>query len=439
MTRSLVALLLLAGPAAAADRPNVLILYADDRGYGEPACYGGKRCPTPHIDSLARDGVRFTDGYVSACVCSPSRVGLMTGRHQCRTGHDANTHARAGTELLRTEATLAERLKAAGYATGIVGKWHLGEGKEYLPGSRGFDFGFGSTDNLAARKGGADFYRGTEKVPAPKDYPVTSPLYAREAAAFLDANKGKPFLLYVALNAVHAPHVATEPYLKKFAHLKGPDQHYAAMVAELDDEVGRILAKLKELDRERDTLVFFVSDNGGPGRADNGGLRGGKWVLWEGGIRVPFIVRWPGRVPGGRVVKEPVVQLDVLPTALAAAGVEVKPEWKLDGVNLLPLLEGKAEKPDREALYWRFGVQFAVRKGDWKLVKAAKDMKPALVNRAADRAEAKDVAAAHPEKAKELLALWEKWNAANPPPRWEDKRWDGEEARMERKKKKGGE
>jgi arylsulfatase A-like enzyme len=245
-------------------------------GYGEPACYGGKRVPTPHIDSLAKDGVRFTDGYVSACVCSPSRVGLLTGRHQCRTGQDANTHARAGTELLRTEATMAERPKAAGYATGIVGKWHLGQGKEYLPGSRGFDADFGSMDILAPKQGEADFYRGSEKVSASKEYPVTTPLYARGAASFLAAHKDRPFFLCVAFNAVHAPHVASEPYLRKYAHLNRPAQHYAAMVAELDDEVGRILGKLKELNRERDRLVFFISDNGGPGQADNGGLRGGK-------------------------------------------------------------------------------------------------------------------------------------------------------------------
>lgn len=166
-----------ASPVAPAGcKPNVLILYADDVGYGEPACYGETRVPTPHIDSLARDGVRFTDGYVSACICSPSRVGLMTGRNQCRTGHDANTTARPGSELLKAGTTLAERIKPGGYATGIVGKWHLGEGKAYLPGARGFDAGYGSMDNLALKKGTADFYRGTYRVSAPDAYPVTSPL-----------------------------------------------------------------------------------------------------------------------------------------------------------------------------------------------------------------------------------------------------------------------
>jgi arylsulfatase A-like enzyme len=428
------ALLLAAGPAPAADRkPNVVVFYVDDMGYADLGCYGGTLAPTPHCDALAKNGVRFTDGYVSACVCSPSRVGLMTGRYQARTGHDANS-GRPGNELLKTEATMAERLKAAGYATGIVGKWHLGEGKEFLPGSRGFESGYGSMDNLAAKKGEAEFYRGSEPVKQPAEYPVTSPLYAKEACAFIDAHKANPFLLYVAFNGVHAPHVATEEWAKKFAALPKRAGAYAACMAEFDAAVGTVMDKLRAHKLEEDTLVFLVSDNGGASPESNkGGLRGGKWLLWEGGIRVPFVVQWKGHIPAGRVSNVPVIQLDVLPTALAAAGAAVKPEWKLDGVNLLPLLEGKAKGLDREALYWRFGVQFAVRKGDWKLVSAAKDMKPVLVNLAQDRGEAKDLTADRPEKANELLALWEKWNAGNVAPRWVDRRWDGEEARKKMK------
>jgi arylsulfatase A-like enzyme len=430
-------LLVAAGPAPAADRkPNVVVFYIDDMGYADLACYGGKLAPTPHCDALAKNGVRFTDGYVSACVCSPSRVGLMTGRYQNRTGHDANT-GRPGTELLKTEATMADRLKAAGYATGIVGKWHLGEGKEFLPGSRGFDFGYGSLDNLAEKKGTAEFYRGLEAAKPPAEYPITSPLYAKEACGFIDAHKDRPFLLYLAFNAVHAPRVATEEWLKKFPDLKNHQRDYAACVAECDAAVGAVMATLRAHKLEEDTLVFLISDNGGSSQfADMGGLRGRKWLLWEGGIRVPFVVQWKGRVPAGRVLKDPVIQLDVLPTALAAAGAQVKPEWKLDGVNLLPLLEGKAKALDREALFWRFGVQYAVRQGDWKLVTAAKDVKPVLVNLATDRGEAKDLTAQHPDKAKALQALWDRWNAGNIAPRWTDRRWDGEEAR--KKMKDGG-
>src|SRR5688572_1280383 len=192
---------LLAAPAAAADRkPNVVVFFIDDMGSADLGCYGGKLAPTPYCDSLAKNGVRFTDAYSSACVCSPARVGLLTGRHQARTGHDANT-TRPGTELEKTEVTIAQRLRAAGYATGIVGKWHLGEGKEYLPGSRGFDFAYGSTDNLAAKKGTADFFRGTDIIKPPADYPITSPLYAKEACGFIDKNRDRPFFLYLAFNA----------------------------------------------------------------------------------------------------------------------------------------------------------------------------------------------------------------------------------------------
>ena len=418
---------------AAERKPNVVVFYIDDMGYADLGCYGGKLAPTPHCDSLAKNGVRFTDGYVAACVCSPSRVGLVTGRYQARTGHDANS-GKPGNELLKSEVTIAQRMKAAGYATGIVGKWHLGEGKEFLPASRGFDYGYGSMDNLAEKKGETPFYRGNEVVKQPAEYPITSGLYAKEACGFIDANKDKPFLLYLAFNAVHAPRVATEATLKKFAHLKNHEREYAANMAECDNAVGAVMEKLRSHKLEEDTLVFVISDNGGSSPfANMGGLRGAKWLLWEGGIRIPFIVQWKGRIPGGRVVKDPVIQLDVLPTALAAAGTEAKPEWKLDGVDLLPLLEGKAKTVEREALYWRFGVQFAVRKGDWKLVSAAKDMKPVLVNLTTDKGEAKDLTAANPEKAKELLALWEAWNKQNLAPRWIDRRWDGEEARKKNK------
>ena len=430
-------LLLAAAPLAAADRmPNVVIFFIDDMGYGDLGCYGGKLAPTPHCDALAANGVRFTDGYVSACVCGPSRVGLMTGRYQARTGHDANGN-RPGTELLKSEVTLADRLKAAGYATGIVGKWHLGEGKEYLPPARGFDVAYGSLDNLAEKKADSDgFYRGSEVVKHPPEYPITSPVYAREACQFVDNHKDKPFLLYLPFNAVHAPRVATPEALKRFAHLPKREQEYAGCLAECDAAVGAVMAKLRQHMLEENTLVFLLNDNGGSSPvANQAGFRGAKWTVWEGGTRTPFVVQWKGHIPGGKVSSEPVIQIDVLPTALAAAGVEAKPEWKLDGKNLLPLLEGKATKLDREALYWRFGVQFAVRQGDWKLVKASKDMTPMLVNLSSDRGENKDLSAEQPTKAKELLALWERWNAGNIPPRWTDRRWDGEEARKKLKGK----
>jgi arylsulfatase A-like enzyme len=423
-------------PAQAAPPPNVLIFYVDDMGWAQPGCYGGKLAPTPNIDALAASGARFTDGYVSACVCSPSRVGLMTGRYQARSGHDANPN-RPGTELVLSETIFAQRMKEAGYSTGITGKWHLGDTTpEFLPAARGFDFAMGSVSNLGEGRGPA-YFRGREAVAELAGAPVTSPVYAKEACGFIEREKDRPWFLYVPFNAVHTPHVASEPWLEKFKDLPKREAPYAANAAEMDEAVGTVMAKLRELKLEENTLVFLISDNGGASpQAEVGGLRGRKWLCWEGGIRVSWLVQWKGRIPEGQVIKEPVIQLDVLPTALAAAGVEVKPEWQLDGVNLLPLLEGKAPTLEPRALYWRFGVQYAIREGDWKLVKASKGMAPMLVNLAADMGEQTDLAATQPEKAKELQAQWDQWNSTMQPPRWEDCRWDGEEAKATLKENK---
>jgi arylsulfatase A-like enzyme len=428
--------LLLVGLVTAADRPNILIFYVDDMGWAQPRCYGGKLAPTPNMDALAKSGVSFTDGYSSGCVCSPGRVGLMTGRYQARTGHDANP-TRAGRELLLTETTMAQRLKAVGYTTGIVGKWHMGDTEaKFMPPARGFDFAVGTVGNLGEGKG-PTFYRGSELLKELPGAPITSPVFARESVNFIEQSKGKPWFLYLSFNAVHSPHVASPKWLEKFKHLDRRVQNYAANIAEVDEAIGAVMAKLRTLDQEENTLIFLISDNGGAsGDAEMGGLRGRKWFVWEGGIRVSWIAQWKGRVPGGRVVSDPVIQIDVLPTALAAAGAEVKPEWQIDGVNLLPLLEGKVPKLAPRELYFRFGVQQAVRSGDWKLVKAGKDMEPMLVNLAQDRGEQKDLSAQFPEKKRELQSLFDRWNASMQPPRWEDERWNGDDARRQNKSEK---
>jgi len=423
--------------AQAAAKPNILIVYLDDMGWGQLGCYDGKLAPTPRIDALAKSGVRFTNGYVSAPVSAPSRVGLMTGRYQQHTGHDANTTSKPGTELDIHEVIFAQRMKALGYVTGIVGKWHLGAGPEYLPAARGFDYSFGSISNVGEGEDGGRFYRGKELIADPPGAPVTAPLYRDEALKFIEANQKTPWFLYLPLNNLHAPVVASEPYLKRFAHLEKREQAYAAMITEADDVVGRVLDKLDELNLAENTLIFLISDNGGASElAEMNGLRGRKWLLWEGGIRVAWIAAWRGRIPGGRVLDEPVIQLDVMPTVLAAAGTDVKPEWNLDGVNLLPLLEGKAGKLEPRTLYWRFGVQYAIRQGDWKIVKAAMDMPPMLVNLASDRGEQNDLSTQYPEKMSDLQNLWDRWNATMQPPRWEDRRWEGEEAKKALKQKK---
>jgi arylsulfatase A-like enzyme len=421
---------------SAHSKPNIVIFYLDDMGWAQPGAYGGKLAPTPNMDRLAADGVRFTNGYSSGCVCSPGRVGLMTGRYQARTGHDANP-TREGRELLLSEKTMAQHLKPAGYTTGIVGKWHLGDtAPEFMPLARGFDFAMGTVGNLGEGKG-PSFYRGNELLKELEGAPVTSPVYAKEACGFIDANKDKPFFLYLSFNAVHSPVVASPPWLEKFKHLDKREQAYAALIGEADEAIGTVMTRLRNLKLEENTLIFCISDNGGANAlAEQSGLRGSKWFMWEGGIRVTWMAQWKGTIPGNRVVDDPVIQLDVLPTALAPC--EQTSSVELDGINLLPLLKGETDKLAPRELYFRFGVQHAVRQGDWKLVKASKDMEPMLVNLATDPGEQRDLSAENPVKKAELTALFEKWNASMQPPRWEDQRWNGDPDRKADKKPKKG-
>jgi arylsulfatase A-like enzyme len=422
-------------------KPNILLIVADDLGYGELGCQGHTDIPTPHIDSIAKNGVRFTSGYVSCPVCSPTRAGLMTGRYQQRFGHEFNPGpvADASDEfgLVRDEKTLAERLKATGYATGLVGKWHLGTREGLRPTERGFDefFGFlgGAHPYLSNGRRRAELMRGTERVAEP-DYLTEA--FQREAVAFIDRHKAQPFFLYLAFNAVHAPLQATTKYRERFPEVKDEKrQTFSAMLAAMDDAVGAVLAKVHDAGLDEKTLVFFISDNGGPTpqtTSRNDPLRGTKATTWEGGIRIPFMIQWKGQLPSGKVDDRPVIALDIHPTALAAAGVTTQPEKKLDGVNLLPFLQGNRAEAPHEYLFWRFGAQMAVRKGDWKITRAAARGGPQrrrrrargnaeeqLYNLAQDIGETKDVAAEHADTVAELMKAWEKWNSELMAPRWQ--------------------
>lgn len=418
--------------AVAARKPNILVIVADDQGYCDLGVQGcSKDVRTPAIDSLAKNGVRFTDGYVSGPYCSPTRAGLMTGRYQTRFGHEFNPGpAEAAVKnfgLPLTEKTMADRLKAAGYATGMVGKWHLGYQPAFHPQKRGFDefFGFlgGAHSYVNATEDKANpIRRGAQPVDE-KEYLTDA--FRREALAFIDGHVKDPWFLYWTFNAVHAPLQATDRYTERFAGVTDQKRRtYLAMLSAMDDAIGAVLEKLKAAKLEEDTLIFYVSDNGGPpsNGSNNGVLHGHKAQTWEGGIRVPFIVQWKGRVPSGQAFFHPVIQLDILPTALAAAGTTISPAWKLDGVNLLPFLEGKDKRAPHEALYWRFGEQMAVRMGSWKLVKAPGDTggmaKAKLFDLGKDIAEATNQADTHPEKAKELMAAWTRWDATLQAPLW---------------------
>jgi arylsulfatase A-like enzyme len=428
--------LFLGHPAPAAEKerkPNVVILLADDMGYADAGFQGCKDVPTPNLDALAKNGVRCTSGYVSGPYCSPTRAGLLTGRYQQRFGHEFNPNGGENQGLPLTETTIADRLKAAGYVTGLCGKWHLGNAAKFHPQKRGFDeyFGFLGGAHPYFPMMGAPIFRGTTPVEE-KEYLTDA--FGREAVAFIDRHKDRPFFLYLAFNAVHTPMHATEDRLKKFEAIADKTRRtYAGMLLALDEVVGRVTDKLRSAGLEDNTLVFFFSDNGGPtmkGTTINGSrntpLRGSKRTTLEGGIRVPFVVQWKGKLPAGKVYDRPVIQLDVLPTALAAAGVEAKEDWKLDGVNLLPYLEGKNSAAPHETLYWRLGEQMALRQGDWKLVQydpvadgdTGKATPMKLYNLAQDTGEAHDLAAKEPEKLKELEAVWQKWNAQLAKPRW---------------------
>jgi arylsulfatase A-like enzyme len=420
----------LAAPQTPA-RPNVVVFLADDLGYNDCGMQGCKDIPTPHIDALAKSGVRFTSGYTSGCVCSPTRAGLISGRYQQRFGFDANAEGKAqptdkGPRALDIkQTTFAQRMKALGYTTGIIGKWHIGEGEGYRPTDRGFDEFYGFFPyGLAAQGGNVPIYRGTNVVETPKNHMEQ---FCAEALGFIDRRQKEPFLLYLPFPAVHGPMVGPEPWLGKFDTLVPVNRRkYAADLAQMDDIIGRVMARLRERGLEENTLVFFLGDNGGPGgAADNGALRGTKWTLWEGGIRVPFVASWKGHIPPGRMLPQPVIQLDIQATAVCAGGGTLPTDGTLDGANLLPLLEGKTEAAPHDALYWRFGVQYAVRQGDWKLSRTHIDEAPKLFNLASDVGEKNDLVAQEPERAKKLQALWDDWNAKNEPPRWIDNRWDG--------------
>jgi arylsulfatase A-like enzyme len=433
--------------STAADRPpNIVLIYADDLGYAGLSATGCKEISTPHIDSLAAGGVRFTDSYVTGCVCSPSRAALLTGRYQHRFGFDANAEGRSADDqhpraLDIQQTTFAQRLKAHGYATGLVGKWHQGTGQGYLPNDRGFDefygllpFGVGA---LQAQGRDVPIYRNRQETAVPADHTTA---FGREAQAFIQRHASEPFFLYLAFTAVHAPFSAPQSYLDKFAGVgDARKQKYLAMLACLDDAVGGVLAKLRELKLEENTLIFFASDNGGPTASptSNGPFRGGKWSLWEGGIRSPIFIQWKGRIAVGRELPAMTTQLDWLPTALAAAGIEAKPEWQLDGTNLLPLLEGKTDQAPHDALYWRFGIQYAVRQGNWKLLRPSIDDSPMLFDLKVDPGEQHNLAADHPDKVRALRQLWDAWNANNEPPRWIDERWNGleQKSKMDAKAK----
>jgi len=427
--------------AAAAEQPNLVIFYADDLGWGETGCQGCKDIPTPNIDAIAANGVRFTQGYVAATYCSPSRAGLMTGRYPTRFGHEFNSVANV-TGLHLKETTLADRLKALGYATACIGKWHLGMKPEYRPTKRGFDEFFGTLANTPYYhpRNFVDSRISDDVREITDDSFYTTDAYAERSLDWLEKNKSKPKFLYLPFNAQHAPLEAPKKYLDRHTNIADEKRKlFAAMMSGMDDAIGRVMAKIRELGQEDNTIFFFIGDNGGPTASTtsfNGGLRGFKMTTFEGGPRVPFLAQWKGKFQAGKTYDFPVMNLDVLPTVVTAAGGKVEASWKLDGVDLLPYVTGANKSRPHETMYWRYGPQWAVRHGDMKLVVSQGGSgKPELYNLAEDRAESKDLAGTQPEKAKQLLAIYSSWNAEQAEPSAPDVPAGGKKAEKNKKKK----
>lgn len=380
----------LAQKRPALERPNIIVILTDDQGYADVGFNGSTDIPTPGIDRIANNGVIFKAGYVSFAVCGPSRAGFITGRYQDRFGFSRNPllapkDSTMGLPL--SEETMADVLKKSGYKTGVLGKWHLGVHPSLRPNQRGFDEFYGFLEgghqyfpekwDLKDETEARTQYDGYRTKLLRNNSPVEETEYltdalSREALSFVKTHQEEPFFLYLAYNAPHAPMQATEKYLSRFAHIEDPKRRtYAAMVSAVDDGVGALMDLLEELKLEENTLVFFLSDNGGPTKdnaSNNRPLRGFKGDFFEGGIRVPFAMQWKGQVLAGQIFEHPVISLDIFATASSLA--QAKPKNELDGVNLIPFLTGKEKGVPHEELYWRNynADRFAIRTADSKLI-----------------------------------------------------------------------
>jgi len=426
---------LLLTASAFAAQPNILLIVADDLGYNDVGFQGSKEIPTPNLDKLAAQSLVCTNGYVSHPFCSPTRAGIMTGRYQQRFGHENNPawlpqDTVAGLPV--TETTYPQLMQKAGYTTGAVGKWHLGAHPQFHPNKRGFDEYFGALGGghmyFPGDKGGVEYTIPLNRNG--KDEAQTKYLteqFGDEAASFIGRHAGedKPWMLYLAFNAPHTPLQAPQKWLDKFSQISDKSrQTYAAMVSAMDEAIGEVLAKVDATNQRDNTLIYFVSDNGGPNLqaksgsnfTSNAPLRGSKGMVYEGGMRVPFLVSWPAKIKPG-TYEQPVIALDFLPTSLAAADSADLTPKNLDGVNLLPFLSGEKTSAPHDTLFWRTGGpggNNAVRRGNMKLVRLGK-AEPELYDLSTDIGESKNLAAEKPAVVQELVAAiadWEKGTIA---------------------------
>ena len=454
------------GAVVSADdtRPNIIVFFADDLGYGELGCQGNPEIPTPYMDSIAESGVRFTAGYVAGPNCSPSRAGLLTGRTPTKFGYEFNPigsrNEEPGIGLPIKEVTIAETLQDAGYTTGLIGKWHQGGNAAYHPFRHGFDEFFGftheghyfvpppwkGTTTMLRRKSLPNGSKGrwvgekgliysTHMKSNEPDYDANNPIvrggqpvveteyltdaFTREAVSFIDRHDDKPFFLYLAYNAVHSPLQGADKYMKKFAHIEDVHRRiFAAMLANMDDSVGAVMNQLRKSGLEENTIVFFLSDNGGPTReltSSNLPLRGEKGQMYEGAIRVPYMVQWKGKIPAGKFYHQPVSSFDIYATAVANSDGVTVPN-QVEGVDLVPFLTGEDRGRPHETLFWRQGGKAAMRHGDWKIVRMGKRLQAGrakweLYDLSKDISEQTNLAGVHPEILSELISRWNEMNS----------------------------
>ncbi|MBN2310543.1 MAG: sulfatase-like hydrolase/transferase [Candidatus Hydrogenedentes bacterium] len=423
-------------------KPNVIVIYTDDQGSIDTNLFGANDLVTPNLDALARRGVRFTQFYAPSPVCSPSRAGLMTGRYPVRAGTAGNCPSEEGQPgMPTTEITMAEMLKAAGYATGQVGKWHLGYSPDTMPNAQGFDYSFGHMGGCIDNYSHFFYWRGPNRHDLHengeevfRDGEFFPDLMVDAAGRFIEQHRNEPFFLYFAMNQPHYPYQGEADWLAYYRE-KGvayPRDLYAAFISTLDERIGALLAKLDELGLREDTIVVFQSDHGHSteerahfGGGNAGPYRGAKFSMFEGGIRIPAAISWPGHLPEGEVRGQLGHGCDWLPTIAELCGV-APPDTHLDGVSLAPVVKSADAPSPHGAVHWQMGLgekaQWAVRDGDWKLIGNPRDTsgkaeitesdKLFLSNLAEDIGEMTNLAGDHPEVVERLRRLHEEWIAS---------------------------
>ncbi|MEQ9285765.1 MAG: sulfatase-like hydrolase/transferase [Cyclobacteriaceae bacterium] len=411
-------------------KPNYVLIVADDLGYADLGINGSKQIKTPNIDGLARTGANCLQGYVSSPVCSPSRAGMLTGRNQVEFGHDNNLGGnQPGFDpqflgLPLSEKTIPDYLKPLGYTSGLVGKWHLGYEPQFHPLKRGFDEFWGYTggghDYFMSSPTGKGYMSPIEcnyKTPLPITY-ITDDV-GNECVDFIKRHQKEPFFLFASFNAPHTPLQATKEDLELYKHIKDERRRtYCAMVHRLDVNVGKIVQAVDKAGLRENTIIIFISDNGGPvntNTSNNAPLNGQKGILLEGGVRVPFIINWPGTVPEGNRYNHPVSSLDFAATFIGQAGGVIDKSDQLDGADLIPYLKGGKNGPPHEGLKWRFTISASIRKGDWKLVRLP-DRLPLLYHLPTDISEQNNVALQNLDKTRELLGELGQWDVSLPHP-----------------------